>query len=456
MHQDIDKIKAKRLINDISSIDTLDIVMNEILKLTPIKNIDDIDSVSIDSFWNNGEKELAMHKIHAYPAKFPAFITSKALVYYHQEYGNYPESIADIFCGCGTVALEASRKNIDFWGCDINPVATLIAKTKSSIYNCNSLKRYYRRICADARNNNSHIIPYTEANERIQYWYQPKQYEDLYRLLESIRSNTTKGKYRCFFECAFSNILKPTSRWLTKSIKPQIDPDKVCGDVFYEFEKQFKIMFRANEENLSLNDLKITHKPRIERKNVLTLRERKNKINMIVTSPPYVTSYEYADLHQLSSIWLGYVDDYRVLRNGSIGSDYQNSLSKDRNLKYLNDEGKRIVNALREKDHAKARVVGKYFLDMENVVKVCHKILSENGLLLFVIGDTEYKGVKIKNSNHLAKSLMDQGFEVSATRRKITRKNLTPYRDSRGMFTTDESSRQVYNEEYILIGRKID
>jgi hypothetical protein len=38
---------------------------------------------------------------------------------------------------------------------------------------------------------------------------------------------------------------------------------------------------------------------------------RKLKINddsvtLVITSPPYVTSYEYADLHQLTSIWLGY------------------------------------------------------------------------------------------------------------------------------------------------------
>jgi len=41
---------------------------------------DKFDSIPIDTFWNTGEeKELKMHRIHAYPAKFPAFITTKAL-----------------------------------------------------------------------------------------------------------------------------------------------------------------------------------------------------------------------------------------------------------------------------------------------------------------------------------------------------------------------------------------
>ena len=40
------------------------------------------ESVPIDPFWNTGaEKELKTHLIHAYPARFPSFITTKALEY---------------------------------------------------------------------------------------------------------------------------------------------------------------------------------------------------------------------------------------------------------------------------------------------------------------------------------------------------------------------------------------
>ena len=428
--------------------------MDRQLKLNLIKDINDIESVSVDEFWNYGERELAMHKIHAYPAKFPAFITTKALEYYVQEYHRNPERIADVFCGCGTVALEVSRKDIPFWGCDINPVATLIAKTKSSVYKSDILTKLYRKIVSDAKSVSFSHPAYDSANERIRYWYEPKQYDDLSKLLLSIRRNTKNGKYRCFFECAFSNILKATSRWLTKSIKPQVDSNKVCGDAYVEFEKQFKLMLKANNENIATTSRRPTHKPQIERKNVLTLRERKKKIDLIITSPPYVTSYEYADLHQLSSLWLGYAEDYRTLRSGSIGSQ---SIGKDvaeGKKSKINETGSEIVSKLLEVDKSRARSVENYFQDMEKVVRVCHNILSDNGMVLFVIGDTEYKGVKIKNSHHLAASLNEQGFDVYASKRKITGKLLTPYRDARGKFTTDSSNRQVYNEEYIIIGKR--
>jgi hypothetical protein len=66
----------------------------------------DFETIPIDSQWNTGgNNEHKMHRIHAYPAKFPAFITTKAISY-ALENGLAPKRIADIFCGCGTVAFE--------------------------------------------------------------------------------------------------------------------------------------------------------------------------------------------------------------------------------------------------------------------------------------------------------------------------------------------------------------
>ena len=92
----------------------------------------DVNNIAVEDEWNFSEDaELLMHTIHAYPAKFPAFIATKAFDYAEQE-GVNVKTVADVFCGCGTVALEAKLHSKEFWGCDINPVATLIAKTKST------------------------------------------------------------------------------------------------------------------------------------------------------------------------------------------------------------------------------------------------------------------------------------------------------------------------------------
>jgi hypothetical protein len=43
---------------------------------------------------------------------------------------------------------------------------------------------------------------------------------------------------------------------------------------------------------------------------------------------------------------------------------------------------------------------------------------------------------------------------INVTKRKVSTKTLTPYRDPLGRFSTDSTSRHVYAEEFIVTGRK--
>lgn len=408
------------------------------------------ESIPIDTFWNTGSaKELKMHHIHTYPAKFPSFITTKALEFVASK-NFFPKKIGDIFCGCGTTALEARRNNKDFWGCDINPIATLIAKVKSESFQETYLNKYYKSI-TKYFSENIEYPKYNEALPRLQYWYTPTQYDALSKLKTSIlKILPNESKYQSFFLCAFSNILKPASKWLAKSIKPQVDPNKISQDVLTLFKRQYAFMLKANEENNTRNKVSI----KIETKNFLDGKNTEYDIDMIITSPPYVTSYEYADLHQLSTLWLDCVNDYRTLRNGTIGSDYCHCNISDIS-ETLNSSGRKIVNDLLVVDKAKAKSVAKYYSDMQKVATETYKLLNKRGYALFVIGNTEYKSVKIDNTMHLIEALYTAGFcDLEITKRKISNKILTPYRDKNGKFSSDSTGRKIYNEEFIILGKK--
>ncbi|MCK4798279.1 MAG: class I SAM-dependent methyltransferase [Spirochaetes bacterium] len=390
-----------------------------------------------------------MHRIHSYPAKFPAFITTKALEYANYQ-GRRVKSIADIFCGCGTTAIEARRNNISFWGCDINPVATLIAQTKSRRYQSKRLSKYHASII-EHFNMEPISDNFLSGNERLRYWYKREQYNELAHLKSIILRQTPKGSdYQLFFLCAFSNILKATSVWLAKSIKPQVDPVKKCANVLDSFKKQCERMFIANAEMSEC----CNNVPEIVTENFLADITKRPRVDMIITSPPYVTSYEYADLHQLSSLWLGFTSDYRKLRDGTIGS-LHHDYNFNREWKRLNNSGNKIVSLLLDKDKSKAHSVAKYFLDMQVMAKKAYAMLNNKGTALFVIGNTEYKGVRVNNAKHLAESLLDAGFsDLRTTKRKISNKILTPYRTSTGKFSSDSTGRKIYSEEFILIGSK--
>ena len=418
-------------------------------------DLTNMSTVEVEDEWNFSDtQEFLMHSIHAYPAKFPAFIAQKAFEYAESE-GVVVQSVADIFCGCGTVALEAKLHHVDFWGCDINPVATLIAKAKSESYSVEVLEACYEYIQKEYDISIIEENKYSVANPRLKYWYTMTTYLDLLRLKNVImQMEVSEEKYRDAYLCLFSSILKATSRWLTKSIKPQIDPEKREINVWTTFVTQYKKFIRAvtqiNESGL--RETKIA----FQTDNFIDLPEVPC-VDMIISSPPYVTSYEYADLHQLSTLWLGYADDYRELRSGSIGSAY-NSEKYQVDFSFLNEVGQIIVNELlkenKDKINAKIRSVARYYCDMQKAIHQCARMINDRGMVFFVVGDTEYKGVQIRNSEHLIQAMLNEGFsDIRATKRRISNKLCIPYRDSAGRFSSDKTLRTIYHEEFIISGR---
>lgn len=404
--------------------------------------------ISVNAIWNYGEhKELLLHRIHSYPAKFPPFLVPKLIKQFEEE-GKLINLVADPFCGCGTSALESTRLGKDFWGCDINPVATLIARTKSRSYRSSYLKTLYEEIRSGAKRSSGKAPRCFRENQRLNYWFDDQTIDALFRLLRFIKKVAPPGQYRNFFLVGFSNILKPCSFWLTKSIKPQVDPKKEPAIPLDVFDRQIKMMIKANEEAEESVDFR--SKVRIITQNILAHRVEHGFADVVITSPPYVTSYEYADLHQLSALWLGYTDDYRNLRNGTIGSQHHGNETENI-YEQVNQVAKYTYSKLNKIDRSKARSVLRYFYDLDLTVKKIGQITKSGGGVAFIIGNTSYKNILIDNAKFLAKSLLDHGFtNIKVAKRKISYKNLTPFRNEFGRFTTVSRGRKVYSHEYIL------
>ena len=404
------------------------------------------------SYWNFGDKrEDPIHRIHSYPAKFPAFITTKALQYARHQ-GVNVKVVADVFCGCGTTAVEAKRNGIDFWGCDINPLATLIAQVKTHHYRDSVLVRYFNAIKDEFQRLEPTEEDHARISDRVRYWFEERNIEDLIRLDQAIRRQTpTHSPHRKFFLCAFSNILKSTSRWLTKSIKAQLDRHKSARGVMEAFEDQFVLMRKANQQNrFSVPGPRVC----IRKQNFLASPEPDCRADLIVTSPPYVTSYDYASIHQLSTLWLRYAHDYRELRKDMLGNQYRVEPPKPAAIKELGPTATRAYYGLLREDRNKAHSVARYFLDIDKAVAKCGRMLNDDGIAVFVIGNTEYKNVKIDNANYLAECMKRAYFSnVEAIRRTVSMKTMTPYRDALGRFTRDPTQRKVYSEEFVVIGR---
>jgi DNA modification methylase len=243
---------------------------------------------------------------------------------------------------------------------------------------------------------------------------------------------------------------------LQKSVKPTRDLKKKIYDPIDLFLQQSKKMIRKHYEFEKILNPDV--KNNIEKYRNVQCGDSRNlpceneTATLIVTSPPYVTSYEYADLHQLPSLWFGYLEELAKFRKKFIGSAYKNRNNVDLKSSLADD----IVSKLKNK---KQYEVKNYFADMLETFEETKRVLKKGGKACVVIGNTEFQGVKILNAEVFKEQFENIGFTAHhIIKREIPSKMLPSTRDPEtGKFgkTTNTNIKMAYPTEYILIMKKL-
>ncbi|UZH55835.1 hypothetical protein JRG66_02830 [Salinimicrobium tongyeongense] len=403
-------------------------------------------------FKNVRSTEQWTHGYHRYPAKFLPNLVKKII----EEHTTPGDIIADLFAGCGTTLVESKVHGLTSVGVDINPVAQLIARVKTHPIEPLLLKRSFEFLLDRIPTFEERNYYNSAKHERIDYWFFPEAKYKIAFLYESVLELDGTENIRDFFLVALSNILKNCSKWLQSSTKPQVDPDKIPVEVFTAFKRQVRSMSKKNQE--FLNELERSGFS--QTKSNIFLEDARNtsiasgSISAVITSPPYVTSYEYADLHQLTGYWFDYVSDLLKFREKFIGTFY----SYGNDLTCKSHLGQRTIKKLEQKHLRTAKEVANYFKDMADVSDEMYRILKEGGKAFVVLGNTTFKDVKIQSAEIFAELLELSGFKIERViKRSIPFKLIPTIRDkSTGRFTTlkNNNSKKIYPEEYIIIAKK--
>jgi len=424
------------------------------MEVQTTKLLDNFASLTPNQDWafeSAGSRNNLTHGYHRYPAKFPPQIVSKLL----DTYATKGDLIVDVFAGCGTTLVESKAHGYKSVGVDINPVAKMITEAKTSPIHPTTLRNYWDELNPKIDLYSPSLVKPRPLHDRVDYWFKPdarNKVAYLYQEIDAIEN----PRVQTFFLCALSNILKNVSRWLQSSTKPQIDPNKPDRDPFKDFRYQVKKMIAKNDEFYAKLKESNTLGLRCEIKLADARKTRmwSGKAGMVISSPPYVTSYEYADIHQLTGYWFEYISDLPGFRKRFIGTFYSGNVQ----LKTKTAIAQDAVLQLNEKCDRTAREVASYFNDMYRVTEEIKRLLRTGGVVSIVLGNTKLKGVKIHCAEAFAEMLEANGFEITDTiKREITTKILPTIRDKHtGKFTTTDSknSQRVYPEEYIIIARK--
>ena len=148
------------------------------------------------------------HGYHVYPAMMIPQIARAIIDEFYPK--DKCELLFDPYCGSGTSLVEASLKGINSIGIDLNPLARLIAKVKTTRYNVEDINRLFFDI-------QSQLMFYSEALvlntnfDRISnytYWYSK---ENLLKLSFLSQLIDKCGDYIDFFNVALSEVVREVS-----------------------------------------------------------------------------------------------------------------------------------------------------------------------------------------------------------------------------------------------------
>ncbi len=443
------------------------------------------------SFSNLGRSDTLWgpHGYHRYPAKFIPQLVRRVI----ENYSDVDDLTVDPFLGSATTGVEALRSKRSFWGSDINPVALLISRAKCAALQPEKLNEVWnqlnnqierlpnigRRCLTEAEKNSIQEIDIAHASnaERLTYWFPKSQTIVLDNLLQEIL-NLSSRQIQNFFLCAFSNILKRSSIWLSGSIKAQKDLEKALSDPKEAFQWQVKDMLRRNllywndlaDSGITPNSLRKRYQLALKDARHLPLEN--NSVGLLVTSPPYATCYEYTEIHQLTQLWL---ERYQLITSNNwqhtgigsklisarqkrdgpkIQSKSTGSVAADNALSKLEDlsSNSGIHPARRE-----ATALRYYFQDMQLVMKEFARVVIPGKRMVLVIGDSRKRGIDIPTSAALCEMACASGFSLEQRIvRKIPARVLVINRNEKtGRFSsTFHSDTQVYPVEDILVFKR--
>lgn len=433
--------------------------------ISPNEILDLFNNKKIDANWSFSEFKPSetgkwTHDYHRYPAKFIPQLVEKLIDEYIQ---SEEAHINDPFMGCGTSVVTAISKGFFASGTDINKIAYLITKVKSTpiepVYLNKKIDNFLSKLSVlNSTLFDDQIEPLIPDKylERIKFWF---TYENIIALGKILRviNEEEDPIIKDYLLVAFSHILKNCSIWLQGSNKPTRDFNKKTPKPYDVLKKHLKKMKKGNLDfyNIVPKNVKdnLNNYLNIKIGDARNQPVKDNTVDLIITSSPYVTSYEYADLHQLSIIWLSLVDDLKDYKKEFIGTSYK----KYNNKQARSIIARNIVKKMAEIDNNLAKEIEAFFIDMDEVFDESYRILKHGGRCCYVIGNTRLKGIDILNAEVFAESLQLAGFKFDRLiKRKIPSKSLPQKRDEKtGKFASNHSANtEAYPVEYIVIGLK--
>lgn len=366
------------------------------------------------------------HGIHPYPAMMIPQVARRLI----SEYGREEGLLLDPYCGSGTTLLEGMLADLVSTGTDLNPLARLIARTKTTPIDLDRLDREigdfieFGLLASESINGRVNMpeIP------NVDYWFSERAQRDL-GLVRSYIDRIGRVEIGEFFRVAFSLTVRKVSWTKNSEFKlVRMPRERLEGhnpDVYSTMTRVLndnKSAFKSFGEVLCDDPLI----PSVHGFNsVIGIPNEiigPETVDIVVTSPPYgdsKTTVAYGQFSRLSSQWLGYDNANRV-DNTLMGGA---RLTGD--VRFQFDELDDVIAKIAEIDLKRASEVASFFVDYRRSICNVADVVIPGGYACYVVGNRTVKGYQIPTAESTAAFFEMNGFEhVDTFHRNIPNKRM--------------------------------
>ena len=294
--------------------------------------------------------------------------------------------VCDPFCGSGTTLKVAQEKGFDSVGIDLNPIACMIAKIKTTPLPNNFLCHAKE---VEEKAKKLKFGPDNIDIPGVDHWFKRKIKNALKKLTHQIAQvECPETKLHLEF-CLSANLVK-ISEQESDTRYAAIKKKTSESDVFKFFLRSAKKL-EGVKRRIRTQSTFAT----IIQKDILDVEtsDIQSKIGTVITSPPYPNAYEYWLYHKYRMFWLGH--DPIAIKKKEIGArPHYFRKNPQTEFDFRNQMEKSMRNLLPS--------------------------LAKGALLAFVIGSSRIHGRIINNTNLIRNAAQRVGLKhITTVPRKI-------------------------------------
>lgn len=358
------------------------------------------------------------------------------------------KTIYDPFGGTGTTPLVGVQENITSYYSESNPfmlsvIDAKINSVKNLIENGNGskyLNEFYKKI--EEQN-------FTYDNQKITWDGFEKYFNQdvLYYVLKikNMINDVSDEDSKKILMVALSSIIVPVSNTIRNGDLRYIT-EKEIKKKNYNVKEQFlnKLQIIIDDINNYGETIKLfANKASEDARDI----ELDNKIDCIITSPPYLNGTNYIRNTKLELKLNDFVDNednLHLFHSKGIIAGINNVSKRNEivnNLPFINKYIEELEPVVYDKRITKM-VIG-YFNDMDKVIAKLAKSMKKNGIFIMDIGDSQFAGVHIPTHDILSTICKNHGFK------KYDETILRERRSKNNMILSQRVLRFKYTDEEI-------